>query len=155
MAPGSLSPHSQRVLLDPPSTLAMKHRPLTMPGWSHREETFAPHTAVVLQFLPSGTCMVLALDKPVTLGRGQSSKDLMLDLNELNAHQHGVSRRHCVLQRHGSSVVVTDLHSTNGTYLNDTLLTPLEATLIRHGDRLTLGTLPVVIEFETALLGDR
>ena len=51
-----------------------------------------------------------------------------------------VSRRHCRMTRTGEQVLVHDLDSHNGTYVNGTLVTnPLP---IRNGDELKLGPCP-------------
>jgi predicted component of type VI protein secretion system len=51
-----------------------------------------------------------------------------------------VSRRHCQLIRSGEQVIVHDLDSYNGTYVNDTLATTPMA--IKNGDELKLGPCP-------------
>ncbi len=57
-----------------------------------------------------------------------------------------VSRRHAEIRAHGSGWVVEDLGSTNGVRVNGT---PARgATTIKGGDRLEIGTVPVVFEVE-------
>ena len=51
-----------------------------------------------------------------------------------------VSRRHCQLIRSGEEVIVHDLDSHNGTYVNGTLATT--PVPIRNGDELKLGPCP-------------
>ncbi len=50
-----------------------------------------------------------------------------------------LSRQHCLLAMQDQEVVVHDLKSHNGTYLNGVRLR--QPTAVRHGDELTLGTL--------------
>ena len=47
-----------------------------------------------------------------------------------------VSRLHCRLEADGPMVNVTDLNSTNGTYINDKRV---EKGVLREGDRLRVG----------------
>jgi transcriptional regulator with GAF, ATPase, and Fis domain len=47
-----------------------------------------------------------------------------------------VSRRHCALRRDGGSVVVQDLESRNGTFVNGI---PITLQQLKHGDLLTVG----------------
>lgn len=47
-----------------------------------------------------------------------------------------VSRLHCRLEAVGAAVNVTDLQSTNGTYINGTRV---EQGMLREGDRLRVG----------------
>jgi pSer/pThr/pTyr-binding forkhead associated (FHA) protein len=49
-----------------------------------------------------------------------------------------ISRMHARLSVHDGTIVVEDLHSTNGLYVNGTRIT--RSALLREGDRLLLGT---------------
>jgi hypothetical protein len=64
----------------------------------------------------------------VTLGRG----DVEIQLEDPFA-----SSRHARISRHGHTVVLEDLGSTNGTYLNDELLTGPQP--LHDGDRIRIG----------------
>lgn len=50
-----------------------------------------------------------------------------------------VSTRHAMLRLENSKVSVTDLSSTNGTYLDDEELVPLRATEMPVGTEITFG----------------
>ncbi|MBN1679572.1 MAG: FHA domain-containing protein [Anaerolineae bacterium] len=94
--------------------------------------------------------MLVSLDKPVILGRKSgTNSETFLDLNHLNAHQHGVSREHCKLQRNDNRLIITDLGSTNGTYLNGKALIPFQDHIVAHGDEFIIGTLHLMITFST------
>ena len=100
--------------------------------------------------MPSGTCIPLDVQAPVILGRNALTESgQLLDLTEFNAHQHGVSRQHCRLQRDGDCLIATDLDSANGTYLNGEPLLPYRDYILTHGDKLILGTLHVYVFFST------
>jgi two-component system, cell cycle response regulator len=61
---------------------------------------------------------------------GRSSKcDVQID-------QESVSRNHCKLINTGKSVMVRDLGSTNGTYVNDA---PVDEHVLRDGDLIKIG----------------
>jgi hypothetical protein len=68
------------------------------------------------------------LDEIVTLGRG----DVEIRLDDPFA-----SSRHARISRQGPVVVIEDLGSTNGTYLNDELLTGPQP--LHDGDRIRIG----------------
>jgi hypothetical protein len=143
-----LSPNSSA------STGILNRRPRTLPVSRSGDQRFAAHVHAILQFLPSGLSISIALDKPVILGRstqvnGQPDECDMLDLTELNALQHGVSRQHCMLRRRDERLVVIDLSSTNGTYLNDKLLLPQQEFAVAHADKLILGTLHLTLFFNS------
>src|SRR5215216_6364791 len=66
---------------------------------------------------------------PITLGRDPA--------NQLSIDGAGVSRRHAQLNLSGDALVLEDLGSSNGTYVNGERLTG--ARSLRAGDRLNLG----------------
>ena len=69
------------------------------------------------------------------------------DLTPYNAVQKGVSRNHAKISRDRELLHVTDLDSTNGTYLNGFRLIAHQERILRSGDELTLGRLAVVVKF--------
>ena len=71
----------------------------------------------------------------------------IIDLQLFSADVFGVSRKHAVLERDGQHIALTDLHSTNSTRLNGTLLCPWQRHIIRHGDALQLGALQLRVRF--------
>jgi pSer/pThr/pTyr-binding forkhead associated (FHA) protein len=56
-----------------------------------------------------------------------------------------ISRRHGQIVRARNGYFITDLGSSNGTLVNDQMLTPNQPRLLRNGDRVTVGE--VVIQF--------
>ncbi len=52
-----------------------------------------------------------------------------------------ISRRHCRIELHGDVALLTDLGSTNGTYVDGARLE--RATRLRSGARFTLGSFPI------------
>lgn len=129
-------------------TTQLTRRPLAFPLDPSGSCVFAPEASAILQVLPSGTCITLTLKQPIILGRGESkARQNLLDLSEFGALDHGVSRLHCRLERHGDRLTVTDLGSANGTYVNGEPLHPHHIHLLRHGDKLILGTLHLLVSF--------
>ncbi len=87
--------------------------------------------------------------KSYKLGRFEVStrKEEEIDLSPYGALDRGVSRVHAELSLHNDQIYITDLTSTNGTYLGGQRLKPNEATLLRKGDELLIGRLPVQVLF--------
>jgi pSer/pThr/pTyr-binding forkhead associated (FHA) protein len=56
-----------------------------------------------------------------------------------------VSRRHCLLSLHAGSVVVQDLDSVNGTFINGQRV--LGKRMVRPGDRLDVGPISFVVDY--------
>src|SRR3954465_5171934 len=64
--------------------------------------------------------------------------------NELMLPKGNVSKRHARLLYRDGRFIVTDLNSTNGTYVNRRKIT--QATIVREGDRIYIGDLVLRIE---------
>ncbi len=73
-----------------------------------------------------------SLERPVvSIGRGAD--------NDICLREQGVSRHHARLQRNPQGWLLTDLGSTNGTYVNGQRMPGHEAYLLRSGDRVRIG----------------
>jgi FHA domain len=82
--------------------------------------------------------MIYDLDEDLVLGRG--------DAAQIRLEDPFASSRHARIYEQGNSVVVEDLHSTNGTYLNEELLqTPRP---LHPGDRVRIGDSEFVFEVD-------
>lgn len=71
---------------------------------------------------------------PLVIGRSTEADVLVMDPE--------VSRRHAQLEADGGSVFITDLHSSNGTFLNGRQIR--ESIELRPGDEIDIGTARVV-----------
>jgi len=71
----------------------------------------------------------------LTLGRADDNNWVLPDTDP----EPTVSRHHCVLEVVADGFTVTDLDSTNGTWLNGRRLPKLEATRLANGDVLDIG----------------
>ena len=56
-----------------------------------------------------------------------------------------VSRSHCLLQRKGNDVTITDQNSTNGTYVNGQRLAPNQPTSLASGSVISLGNNKILL----------
>lgn len=130
-----------------PKTDPLNRAPTLVPADNPQAEYFTNNDRLVLQFLPSGVCVTLDMAQPTMLGRGQLPDSTLYDLTPFNGLQHGVSRHHCLLQRQNSHLLITDLESLNGTFVNGHRLVPRREYILRHGDRLILGSLHIQVSF--------
>lgn len=83
------------------------------------------------------------------LGRfeiGTAAED-EIDLTPYGAMDRGVSRVHAQLHLEDGKVYITDLGSTNGTYIMTNRLEANTPTVLRKGDELLLGRLAVQVLF--------
>ena len=82
----------------------------------------------------------------ITIGRGdENSSDIDINLASHDAAQKGVSRRHALLELVGKVLMVSDLNSTNGTFVNGQRIPRGNRRVVRDGDELMLGNLPIYI----------
>jgi pSer/pThr/pTyr-binding forkhead associated (FHA) protein len=65
----------------------------------------------------------------------------LLNLDAFGAENKGVSRRHASLTRDGARLYLTDLGSTNQTFLNGQRVMENDYLVVRDGDELRLGQL--------------
>lgn len=70
----------------------------------------------------------------LTLGRKFAPDDQRV------MHTKIISSRHAEITRKQDAFYLTDLHSTNGTYLNNNLLTPDVSVMLTDGDHIRLGS---------------
>jgi len=91
------------------------------------------------------------MGEQLTLGRvveGQDGKpDVDLSPYCGADNEFGVSRFHCVIKRAGSSLVINDHGSTNGTWVNGDRLINGDPRFLHDGDALFLGRLPLAVYF--------
>ena len=68
-----------------------------------------------------------------------------LDLTDFGAVDKGVSRTHCQLEYEDGQVIVTDLGSTNGTFVDGKRLEPHKSYTMERGAEFIIGRLPIQI----------
>jgi hypothetical protein len=108
--------------------------------------------AIVLYSLKSSRQFALRpqLNKTgLRLGRSSVSSPVEVDLTEVGASDLGVSRTHALLQYDDGNegIYITDLSSTNGTFVNGIRLPANARTRLRDGDELQLGHLKLGVRF--------
>ncbi len=87
-------------------------------------------------------------DNYLVLGRGGPEPNVTrVDLAPLGAATLGVSRRHVRLIRMPAILIVEDLGTLNGTYINGEKLPSGHAYVLCQGDTLRLGGLSLKISF--------
>ncbi len=124
------------------------------------EEVEAPAVAsqgladnwVTLHLLDTGQMLPLAERNEFTLGRISEGQPIMpdIDLSPYQAYANGVSRLHAVIKRGMDSIVLMDLGSANGTFLNGKRLSPNVERDLTNGDVVALGRLKIQILLKQA-----
>lgn len=127
--------------------LTWKLRPRTTWG-----DMRLPQNAVlVMQILTSLEPLVLPKMERLVIGRAGASglRHPDVDLTSWGAVRYGVSRLHAALETRDEAVFLTDLGSTNGTYLNARRLSPGENRIVCSGDELCFGNLMAHLYFRS------
>lgn len=73
-----------------------------------------------------------------------------IDLVPYGAFEKGVSRFHALLRRVNGELIVEDLASSNGTWLNGRRLEARQSVPVKSGDYLRFGHLRMQAQFKTA-----
>ena len=121
----------------------LKKKPTIRP-----EPTSAPiNSWISLHLMDSGKILPLASRNEFTLGRLSEGQPIMpdIDLTPYQAYASGVSRLHAVVKRDSNRVMVMDLGSSNGTYVNGRRINPHVEESLSHGDIVALGKLKIQI----------
>ncbi len=87
-------------------------------------------------------------EKRLVIGRSDKATNFLpdVDLAPYHADVYGISRQHAALVAKAGQLMIVDLNSGNGTYLNGVKLSPHEETALRSQDRLQLGKLPLEVK---------
>lgn len=93
---------------------------------------------VLVMFKGDGMRRSFALHKPVTLIGRREDCDVRIPLGE-------ISRKHCKLTRESESVLVEDLGSSNGTFVNGKRV---QSASLAPGDTLQIGSVVFVIQLD-------
>jgi hypothetical protein len=117
-------------------------RTVTIPlNWPGRA---APQPRRFLEIIDAtGGSRRVPLRPPLTIGRLAPS-DIVLNSGD-------ISRIHCRIDEDGAYLAVTDLHSTNGTFVNGRKIAG--ATVLKTGDRLEVGSYVLAYQEENGLAG--
>lgn len=94
--------------------------------------------------------LLLSDNMSMVLGRTDLSARFHpdVDMTPYGALDRGVSRAHAKIHTQGRKLYITDLNSTNGTFITGRRLNPNQAELLRTGDEVLLGRLAVQVLFK-------
>jgi pSer/pThr/pTyr-binding forkhead associated (FHA) protein len=124
---------------------------LPLPITKPREEPQILAGVIVFLVLSSDRRVEIPANGEIHIGREDPNRDIHphLDLTDDDGASLGVSRLHASLRSTENGVMLVDLGSTNGTFLQEESLTPHEPSPIKNGDIFQLGNLQVQVFFET------
>lgn len=104
-----------------------------------------------LTFRDTNDVLDIDVNDRVVLGRARivetDAEAADIDLTPYGAVDKGVSRAHLLLEREHDTIIITDLKSSNHTFLNGQRLMPHEPRILRDNDELRLGHLVLRVTF--------
>ena len=107
-------------------------------------------TALKFIFDDTGMTIMLRPKSSLMIGRKDETTNTIpdIDLAPYGAIERGVSRQHSRLDVTEGTVMLTDIGSSNGTYLNGQRLLPNQPRILRDGDEIRFGKLVTHISFQ-------
>jgi pSer/pThr/pTyr-binding forkhead associated (FHA) protein len=115
--------------------------PVAIPAVGDRTAVFAVPTsdgprATLRELRPDGTSRTIAFDgRPLTIGRAPD--------NGLVVRDGRASRHHARIDGRRGTLVLSDLGSSNGSFVNDRRV---DSVALGAGDRIRIGTTAFVVE---------
>lgn len=130
---------------------------INQPSWAGRERTLEEESRQIgdsdlslgLSIMDSERSVSFPLVKEINIGRLDAASATFPDVDLTNDRglEKGVSRRHAKITRRGNEVLIEDLGSVNGTFVNGKRLTPYLPHPLYNGDELQLGKLVLRVSF--------
>jgi pSer/pThr/pTyr-binding forkhead associated (FHA) protein len=77
------------------------------------------------------------------------------DSCQLRPKSESISRKHCVIVQKDGRVLLLDLKSRNGTFVNEKQLSPDKAKILKTGDKLRCGQLEFEILIEVGIANSK
>jgi hypothetical protein len=103
---------------------------------------------LTLVMISSGERIPLQGKDEYIVGRADAEHGIFVDvdMSEHKGWESGVSRRHARIFKKQSRFFIEDLHSANGTYLNETRIEPGCPCVLSVGDGIKFGILRLYVE---------
>ncbi|NJL92672.1 MAG: FHA domain-containing protein [Anaerolineae bacterium] len=144
------APATQNLPQNEPANLTVPLAATAAPVAVNISNKLAATTQLALHFKQGAYRVPLPAKPEVTLGRVDASTNTFpdVDLTTLDGTELGVSRRHAIIQHKEDQVLLLDLDSVNGTYVNGQRVLPAAPRVLQDGDEIRLGKLRARIIFE-------
>jgi hypothetical protein len=134
-------------------TRVVDETPADVHGHWQGNVPFNDDTQIILFVRDKSDVLVLPRQERLVLGRANIDQSPDIDLTQYDALDHGVSSAHAALERRDDALVITDLASTNGTYVNRKRIHAHQPVMIHDGAEVHLGRLAIRIYFESTAIG--
>jgi predicted component of type VI protein secretion system len=112
---------------------------------------FTPNSTLIIAVRGAKGILQAFPREKLIVGRNtaQTFPPVNIDLEPFNAESLGVSRNHAEIRCQNDTLVLVDLKSTNGTFINEQRVYSHEVRVVRNGDELRFGKLVMKVTFKT------
>ncbi len=111
-----------------------------------------PSKGIVLINLEDGQPVAMLEEQAFILGRASAetkTKEPLVDLTSLGV-DYGVSRLHALIRKTKDGYQLTDLDSSNGTWIENERLVPQRPYEVESGSRIRMGRLNMLVFYPSA-----
>jgi len=111
---------------------------------------FRQGASIIIHVRDADEPLTVAPSERLIFGRSDTNSTVTPDVDfaEYGAVEKGVSRQHAALEVNEDTLMLLDVGSSNGTYLNGQRLLPNQPRVLRDGDEVRLGKLVAHIYFK-------
>ncbi len=107
-----------------------------------------PEDGIVILSQESGQEIAANSEEKFILGRTvEGVEETIIDLSAFGAYGLGVSRLHVLVRKTATGYEISDMDSTNGTWLNDEELVPNKFYPIDSGSHIRMGKMQIIVLF--------
>lgn len=115
-----------------------------------------PENGLAFYFAGTSTQIAVATNEEFVLGRKtEGDTEALVDLTYPDGFAMGVSRRHAKIRSTANGYAITDLNSSNGTWLDGKILPPSQPIDLRSGCTIQLGRLKLVAIYNSPGSGNK
>lgn len=114
-------------------------------------EAITPPPGIVFYVYGESAPMEPRMDEELVLGRKTDNapgQESLVDLSPYGAFAMGVSRRHARIRKIAIGYEITDLDSSNGTWLNEHRIVPNKPYILDSGAKIRVGKLILVVTYK-------
>lgn len=117
---------------------------------SDASATFTEGMRLKLTSAEATSPIIKPVEGELVVGRADNVTDYLpdIDLTPHGAYRLGLSRRHAIILRENDTILVKDLNSRNGTFINGVIVAAGGTQVIHHGDEIRFGNLVMHASFE-------
>jgi hypothetical protein len=133
--------------LPEPPPAPVETEPIVRPSWGTAQ--LSQKSLVLIHFQDTARTLEIKPAKKLVIGRFDhtSPTNPDIDLAPYGALEKGVSRQHAALELKEETLVLTDLGSSNGTFLNGQRLGANQSRVLRDGDEIKFGKIVAYVHF--------